>query len=101
MVVNILQGFLFPLADAISGLDKIIMPDRFYPRYVGPVIETFVVVTWALVDNAILQGISLVEINDVGTVHAVTVRIAIASRKGGAEHTSFVIQLTAEIDAGI
>ena len=31
--------------DAISGLDEIIMPDRFYPRYVGPVIETFVVVT--------------------------------------------------------
>ena len=97
MAIDILQRLLFVLAEAVGCLDEVVVADRLHPRQVESVVETIVLVARLLVDQLVAQGTRLIEILQFRAVLSVALRVAVAARDRGTEHTSLAVELTAEL----
>ena len=97
LAIDILQRLLFVLAEAVGCLDEVVVADRLHPRQVESVVETIVLVARLLVDQLVAQGTRLIEILQFRAVLSVALRVAVAARDRGTEHTSLAVELTAEL----
>ena len=79
--VRVLQGFLFVLPDAVSGLDEIVVPDGFDPREVDAIVEAIVIVAELLVDKVVVFSGGEQTIFRVRVVQPFVIRITESSRE--------------------